>query len=297
VADGGLFQVPTATNERERQTLRQSDMANTKDVLKSLTPPILWQAMRMLKSRTGTQRVFDFEGPYPSWEAAASRAGGWNEESIAGDLDTAIKVRDGLIEFEMDGLAREQIIYSTTVISFLLLALSRQKTTINIIDFGGGLGSNYFQNRKLLRQLSGTSVSWNVVERPICAKSGTEHFQTEELKFFSSLEVAVAKLKPIPDALIFTGSLQYLAEPFLLLDQVVNYGIKLVAFDRLLVSPLSDHAAFVQRLNFSPASFPVWCFSKDAFISWLTGKGFLLVEHFTSNSDVHFDHCGMIFAK
>jgi putative methyltransferase (TIGR04325 family) len=199
----------------------------------------------------------------------------------------------------MDGVMRDRIIYSPTILAFLLLVLSRQKSTLNIIDFGGGLGSNYIQNRKLLRHLRATSIYWGIVEQEAFAKLGREHFQTEELKFFSSIDEALSSA-PHCDALIFTGSLQNIAEPYALLDQIINAGINLIAMDRLLVSPSAADGAFVQRPDpvlYYPATYPVWCFSKEKFIERLTAKGFTLVEYFTSDPDHPFDHCGMIFSK
>jgi putative methyltransferase (TIGR04325 family) len=279
-------------------------MASTKDVLRSLTPPILWQTAHRLKSHFAGPNFAVlksvFEGPLPSWEAAMSRSDGWDSPLITDKtLDAARKVRDGLIEFEQDGLARKKIIYSATILAFLLLVLSRHQNVLNIIDFGGGLGSNYVQNRKILRQLTATAVRWNVVERATFAKLGIEQFQTSELNFFSTLEAALSNQTPIP-ALLFSGSLQYIIDPLSLLDRVVNAGIEIIAFDRLLVGPGEKHAVFIQHPDqnvFYKATYPVWCFSKDAFVAWLVSKGFILVEDFTSNPEGHFDHCGLIFIR
>ncbi len=275
-------------------------MTSAKDVVKSLTPPLLWQAARTFTSRIDAKPAFGFEGPYGSWDEAAAVADGWDDQSIIDKtLDTARKVRDGLVEFKMDGLPRERIIYSTTILAFLLLVLSRQKNFLSIIDFGGGLGSNYVQNRKLLRHLTKIPIDWGVVEQDAFAKLGREHFQTDELKFFSSIGSALAEM-PQRDGVLFTGSLQNIAEPYALLDQIVRADIAIIALDRLLVSPTASDAAFVQRPDpklFYHATYPVWCFSKEKFIAHLTARGYTLVEYFTSDPNRSFDHCGMIFSR
>jgi putative methyltransferase (TIGR04325 family) len=275
-------------------------MTSAKDIVKSLTPPLLWHAARKLKPKSDVHPAYGFEGPYPSWEAAASIADGWDAPSILDKtLDAALKVRDGLVAFEMDGVPRDRIIYSPTILAFLLLVLSRQKSTLNIIDFGGGLGSNYIQNHKLLRHLRATSVYWGVVEQEMLATLGKQHFQTEELKFFPTIDDALSAA-PQCDAVIFTGSLQYIAEPHALLDRIVNADVKIIAMDRLLVSPSATDGAFVQRPDpalFYPATYPVWCFAKEKFIERLTARGFTLVEYFTFDPAHPFDDCGMIFSK
>ena len=155
-------------------------MVNAKDALSSLTPRLLWDRARVLWRKARGLAVRTFEGPFSSWEAAVSRSYGWDSPDITDKtLNAALKVRDGLIEFEQDLVASKNIVYSTTILAFLLLLLSRDKGNINIIDFGGGLGNSYVQNRKILRQLVATSVRWNIVERPVFVKLGMVHFQTD----------------------------------------------------------------------------------------------------------------------
>ena len=273
---------------------------NSKAILRSLTPPVVWQLAHRLKHSGVSTRV-GFEGPYSSWAAASSQATGWDSPLITEKtLAAALKVRDGQAVVEQDGLLRKQIPYSATILAFLLIAFARQKSGLDIIDFGGGLGSNYYQNRKVLHQLTPTPISWSVVERPIFANLGAEQFQSSELNFSSSLGDVLSRPAPSGEALLFSGSLQCVPDPFSLLELVVDSKIKLVAFDRVLVSPSLDHAIFVQNPDpniYYQANYPVWCFSRDRMIKWLSDNGFSLVEHFTYNPETHFDHCGMIFVR
>jgi putative methyltransferase (TIGR04325 family) len=274
-------------------------MTTVKSIVKSLTPPILWQTARKLKPQPPAEIPL-FEGPYPSWDAAASLADGWDAQVIIDrTLDAALKVQKGASAFEMDGVARDRIIYSPAILAFLLLVCSKQKHSLNIIDFGGGLGSNYFQNIKLLRHLSTTSIFWGVVEQKAFAKLGLEQFQTEQLKFFSSIDDALSS-PPKCDAVIFTGSLQNIAQPYALLDKVINANIDIIAMDRMLVSSAASDAVFVQHPDpkiYYSATYPVWCFSKDRFVAHLNTKGYNLVEDFPAHPDDPFDHCGFIFTR
>ena len=278
----------------------QIDMAGMKDVLRALTPPILWQTPQRLKSHSAAPKSqsVEYEGPLPSWEAAVSRSDGWDSPVMtAKTLNAALMVRDGLLEFEQDLVARKNIVYSETILAFLLLVISRHKDVLNIIDFGGALGTNYFQNRKILRHLSATAVRWNIVERPTLAKLGMEHFQTTELKFYSALNDVLSNPAPLPDALLFSGSLQCIADPFSLLDQAVNAGICIIALDRLPVSPGNEDTVYIQHPNpdVYQTTFPTWYFAKDAFVAWFVSRGFILVEHFASPFGTR--HCGMIFVR
>jgi putative methyltransferase (TIGR04325 family) len=278
-------------------------MAYTKTLLRAMTPPIVWQMARRVRARIpgSAARSKIFEGPFPSWKAAISISDGWDSPVIRDKtLAAALKVRDGVVEFEQDGNASNCIVYSPTILAFLLLTFSRQQENLSIIDFGGGFGSNYFQNRKVIRQLLGTRVQWNVVEQPAFASLGAEYFENAELKFYSTFAEALSSAGPGTDALLFSGSLQYLSEPLALLDEAIEADVRIFGFDRLLVSPFQEHAIFVQHPDVNAhyaATYPVWCFSKDAFVSHLTSRGFSLVEHFTRDPNLHFDHCGMVFVR
>jgi putative methyltransferase (TIGR04325 family) len=257
--------------------------------LQLLTPPIVWRLARGLRSRR------PLEGPLASWEAAAASATGWDSPGIVEQaLAAALQVRDGAAAFERDSVARETIIYSPTILAALLLAADRHHA-LNVIDFGGGLGSNYYQNLKLIRALSATATSWNVVERAPLARIGAEQFQTDQLRFHDDL-AAVRLDRPV---LLFTGSLQYVADAFGLLAEAIAHT-DIVALDRVLVWGQPQHAVFVQRLDarrFGPVTLPTWCFAKDALIDWFVARGFVLVEQFAAGPQRRFENCGLLFVR
>jgi putative methyltransferase (TIGR04325 family) len=95
-----------------------------------------------------------------SWEEALALSDGWDAEAITKKtLQSALQVRDGLTEFEQDGVGREYILYSDTVLAFIIFSLSLHPGHMNVIDFGGGLGASYFQNRRILQNLRGIEVT------------------------------------------------------------------------------------------------------------------------------------------
>lgn len=277
-----------------------------KETVKLFIPPIMLELRRRLRPAPPAPAGPPlhrgmFQGPISSWEKAVASSDGWETSSLTDKtLEMALKVRDGLIEFEQDTVPRKKIVYSAPILAFIALVLSRHENKLDIVDFGGSLGTNYFQNRKVLRRLEKTQLTWNIVERPGLAELGSKHFAGPELMFYPSIEAAMKGNPPGRDSFLFSGSLQYLDDPLALLDKVVGLGAKIIAFDRLLVSPSENHEAYIQHLDpkiYYQTTFPVWCFSRERFIKHLTSKGFELVEHFTPNPDVHFDFCGMLFVR
>jgi putative methyltransferase (TIGR04325 family) len=264
-------------------------MLNARGALRLLTPPVVWQLARRLRRRPR------LEGPFVSWDVAAERATGWDSPRITElALAAALKVKNGTAAFERDSRTYDRIIYSPTILAALLLAVARYRR-LNVIDFGGGLGSNYFQNVKMIRALAETPISWNVIERPALAKIGAEQFQTVELRFHA--EFAAARLENA--VLLFTSSLQYVPDAFGFLEEAIR-GIDIVALDHVLVSADKNHAIFLQHLDprrFGKVTLATWCFAKDALIGWFAARGFVLVEHFQGVPYRHFENCGMLFMR
>jgi putative methyltransferase (TIGR04325 family) len=282
---------------------RWSVASAMKLIARSVCPPALWKLGHRLKARLDdpapTALHRQFLGPFDSWDAAVAHSDGWDCEAITRKaLASALMVRDGTVEFEQDTVTARKIVYSPAILAFLTLALARQRDPLALVDFGGGLATNFFQNRKILWNLDGTPISWNIVERPILVQLGRQHFARPGLAFFADLDEAARALGNLPDALMFSGSLQCLREPLATLDKVIAMGVKTLAFDRLIVAPESDDRVYVQCPDpelYYAATYPTWCFSKRRFIANLEGRGFRLVEDFPENPDAHFDHCGLVF--
>jgi putative methyltransferase (TIGR04325 family) len=263
--------------------------ARLRVALQLLTPPIVWRAVRRLRHRP------PLDGPFASWEAASAHATGWDSPRIVEQaLAAALTVRDGAAAFERDSVARDRIAYSPTILAALLLAAGRHRR-LDVIDFGGALGSNYVQNLKLIRALASVPTSWHVVERPALARIGVDRFQTEQLRFHDDLG-AVRLERPV---LLFTGSLQYVADAFALLETAIGLS-DIIALDRVLVWDEAGHQIFVQRLDarrFGPVTLPTWCFSTTALVDWFAARGFRLVERFEAGPRQRFQNCGLLFVR
>lgn len=257
-----------------------------------LTPPIIRNAASRLRTRAVEPTKSWFECPLGSWEEAQAHVDGWEAPDVTKRaLEAARKVRDGKAAFERDRIVYDKIIYSPTILACLFLAADRYET-LDVVDFGGGLGSNYYQHRHLLRALH-KPVRWCVIERPSFVRLGSEEFQTEELCFSDDIRAAVHARATV----LFTASLQYIAEPFATLASAITADI--VALDRVPLSPNDNHAVYVQRHppELSTSTRAVWCFSRDGMMRWFDERGFRLVEHFTDDPNRHFDLCGLLFIR
>lgn len=62
---------------------------------------------------------------------------------------------------------------------------SQEGNRLNLINFGGSLGSSYFQNRKFLLHLK--ELKWNIVEQKKMVECGKKYFENEHLNFYYNL--------------------------------------------------------------------------------------------------------------
>jgi putative methyltransferase (TIGR04325 family) len=253
------------------------------------SPPIALQLVRQWRARAS------LDGPFGSWEAAEAAASGWETprlDELA--LSAGLRVRDGEAAFESNSRTYDRIVYSPAILAALIMATARYPG-LRVMDVGGGLGSNYYQNLKLVRALPSGPVIWNVIERAPLARIGAERFQTDELRFHEAFEAG--RLEQA--ALLFTGSLQYLPDAFGFLETAIH-GVDVVALDQVLVSKASAHAIYVQRLDrrrFGEATLATWCFSAEALATWFEARGFTLVERFGNRPNRRIENCGLLFVR
>ena len=114
---------------------------------------------------------YGWSGDYTDWQTALQKGTGYNATNILELVKEAtLKVKNGEAVYERDAVLFDTIEYSWPLLSGLMLAAAKNKGSLNVVDFGGSLGSSYFQNRFYLRELE--SVSWNVIEQPAFVDCG-----------------------------------------------------------------------------------------------------------------------------
>lgn len=190
-------------------------------LVKQLVPPI-FHTIRWFSFKYG------WKGNFASFDAAKQQAGGYDADHILQSIIKSTgKVRDGLVPFERDGIEYDKIKMNFPLLSTLLMLASQNGNQLTVLDFGGSLGTSYFQNRSFLKGLS--RLDWCVVEQENYVKAGKELFESEQLHFYFTIEDCLKKHQP--DIIIFNGVIQYIGTAFQLLEQVAQTGIKYLLFD------------------------------------------------------------------
>ena len=199
-------------------------MKTLKSVAKGILPMSVLQLLR--QAGLGDIR---FRGQFTTWEEAASQCSGYEEESILSRvLASTLEVKRGNAAYERDSIIFSEIQYSWPILSGLMRAAGVNSGVLNVLDFGGSLGSSFFQNQKFLVGLK--EVSWNVVEQPHFVKAGIEHIQDEILKFYMTIDECLAENSP--NVIILSSVLQYVQDPMALLECLADLGAETLIIDR-----------------------------------------------------------------
>lgn len=239
-------------------------------------PPVLARAFRA-SSRSGIR----FQGGYATWEQALQASSSYDDRSILWKVkDATLKVKRGDAAYERDSVLFDRTEYSWPVVTGLMWAASQHGGRVSVLDFGGSLGSSYFQNRALLNELS--DVRWAVVEQHHYVTCGRKHIEDERLKFFDTIGECAAELKP--NVALLSSVLQYLREYETVVKALTDLGPTVIVLDRTIVNLKGQKAIYVQHVPVSiyPATYPCYSLPEISLVADFRGCGYELVSDFDS---------------
>lgn len=205
-----------------------------------------------------------YHGNYTSWEEALKNSTGFDNPAILKKVrESALLVKEGKAVFERDSVLFDKIQYTWPVIA-CLQHIAIASSNLCVLDFGGSLGTTYFQSRRFLQQVP---LKWFVVEQPHYVDCGIKEFADDQLRFAYSIEEVITREKI--NCLLVSGTLQCLEKPVQWIESILH-------FDNILI----DRTSFIEgeeRLMIETvpeqiyrASFPCWFFNEDEFIKHFT---------------------------
>lgn len=251
-------------------------MYKLKEIIRILTPPILIQTLTACK-----RSKYGWHGNYDSWDEAKGASTGYDDIKIANLVkDSLLKVKKGEVAYERDSVLFDEIEYSWPLLAGLMYASAKFQGSLSVVDFGGSLGSSYYQNKKFLDRLD--SVLWNIIEQEHFVKIGKELFEHDNLRFFRDIESC--KLKTMHNVLLLSSVIQYIEQPYSLIDKLLTYSFRFIIIDRTPFSLSQQDEIKVQVVppSIYRASYPCWFLSEIKLNKLLSNHGYVLVESFIS---------------
>lgn len=251
----------------------------------------------------GCKRILGkyYTGRYARWDQAVSNSMGYDADRILDKVAEAVmKVKSGEAVYERDSVIFDKIEYSFPLLAGLLRVAALNGGMLDVLDFGGSLGSTYYQCRGMLSGLK--RLRWNIVEQPNFVGRGRKDFSTEEIAFYYSIEECLDSERP--DVLVLSSVLQYLERPHELIGAAMDHGFEHIIIDRTPCIDLKMDLITVQNVppEIYRASYPSWLFSTQKLVERLSEKYSLVAEFPANDSKVHFrdllvEFKGFIFEK
>lgn len=263
-------------------------MSSLKQILKKILPVSI--------QRFITGLFYGWYGNYSSWEEANNHATGYDSQLIVEKVVSSTKqVIDGKAAYEKDSVLFQKIDYSYPLLTSLLWIAAQNKGRLRVLDFGGSLGSTYFQNKEILHNLP--EIKWCIVEQSGFVKAGNEFFEDSKLRFYYSIDQCIESNEI--DVILFSSVLQYIEKPYELLDEIKKTNIQYVILDRTAFINTYDRIT-VQKVNSNiyKASYPCWFFNKDKFINYMKSDFELMLEFDSPDrSNIKSEFKGFLFKR
>ena len=206
---------------------------------------------------------------YATWEGAREASTGYDADLILNKVrDSMLKVKNGEAVYERDSVLFDKNQVSWPLLAGILWIASQKENRLNLVDFGGSLGSTYYQNRKFLSHLN--EIHWSIVEQKHFVECGKRDFENEHLKFHDDLDECFWERRP--DAILLSSVLQYLENPYALLEKVLSLGFEFLLFDRTTFIERGEDRITVQRVppEIYEASYPAWFFNRERFLEFFS---------------------------
>lgn len=248
-----------------------------KSLIKEFLPPVVIKLYQKIK-----QNNYGWHGDYSTWEDAQKASTGYDSSIILEKVRSALlKVKAGNAVYERDSVLFDDVQYSWPLLAGLMFGCAKSGGNLKVLDFGGSLGSTYYQNKKFLDLLD--YVSWSIVEQKHFVDAGKQDFEDGRLKFFYDIETCIEKEKP--NILLLSGVLQYIKNTYTLLDEILKYNFDYIVLDR---TPFVDKENDILTCQKVPdiiysASYPHWFFNYNKMKDYFLTQNYVVIQDFVGN--------------
>ena len=219
-------------------------------------------------------KLFYF-GNFDTWKeavaACAEYGAGYESDLIFEKVKNAIQsVRNGEGAYEQDGVVFKKLLINYELLSSLLFVCAKDGY-LNLIDFGGSLGSTFFRYRQVFAKLP---VEWTVVEQKHFVDYG--RLNVPEVKFKYELKECDEGY----NAVLLSSVLSYVENPYDILTEIAQKKIKYIIIDEQAFSNEDADMIHLQNVPKSiyEAVYPVRLFSITKLKEFFLKSGYKVWE-------------------
>ncbi len=236
--------------------------------LKDILPPF---SVRFLMGL-----MYGWRGNYANWQQAQQKCTGYDSNIIFDKVkNAALKVKNGEAVFERDSVIFDEVQYSFPLLASLSQVALHSNSKLNVLDFGGSMGSCYYQNKDLFKGIN--ELKWNIVEQEHFVAEGKKSFEDEHLKFYFNIEDCLAANKV--NAILLSSVIQYIEKPYELLDDLLAKKVEYLIIDRTPLFKANKDRITIQKVpkKIYEAQYPCWILNENNLVNHITKKGYELI--------------------
>jgi len=235
-------------------------------------------------------------GNYTNWKIAKNKSSGYDNQIIIEKVKKAtLAVKNNEAVYERDGCLFYEENYNWNLVGILLNIGLENSSILNILDFGGSLGSSYFQNKKMLSSIN--KIEWSIIEQSNFVEVGIKYLKDEQLDFFESYDDFI-KAKGKPKIVLFSSVLQYLENPYQIINFYLSQKIEYIYIDlNNFIDKRPDQITIqVVPPQIYNASYPSWFFNKINFVEFFLNLGYEKISEWRNEEEINYGyHGGLIF--
>lgn len=257
-------------------------------IVKAIMPPAMLRFGRSIR---------DWSRPCASWEEAKQKSTGYDSPAILARARAAMR----RIKEDPTLQERDTVVFPRTgpsswpLLASLLWVASKDRGRLAVLDFGGSLGSTFFEYETAIRHVP--ELSWNIVEQPLFVASGIADFSTERLLFFP--DITSCQTECDCNVFLMSSVLQYLEKPYDMLASALAVRPAFFILDRTAFHARNCDCVVVQRSTVARESYPCW-FLNEARVRELFEESYDLVWEWPSWEDSSFAYPrfkGFVFVR
>ena len=210
-------------------------------------------------------KIISYSGPFTNWQKAIKYSKGYDNRKILNEvLKNTLISKNNLYFFERDGSLLKNNTISYTQLGIILDMIMKKRRGLNIVDYGGSLGSNYFKIKDIIDQKY--KNTWNIIEQKAFVNLGKKKLGEKNFKFLNDM----SQIKKKVDIFMLSGTLQYLENPHKILKNIFKLKPEVILLERLpMCKKIKKNNIYIQKRGSN--SYPSWIFL-DSFIRLIFKK-------------------------
>lgn len=220
-----------------------------------------------------------WKGNYLSWSEALKKTSSYNNKEVFEKVRLAtLNVKNDVYPYERDSVNFDKIEYSYPLIVGLLSAIG-QNREMKVCDFGGALGSAYFQNINILKNVSEIKLIWCVVEQEEFVRIGNKEIADKNLFFHLTIDDFIKEWGK-PDIILLSSVLPYIENPYKILEDIKNIRAKYIFIDRTYFFENNNDRITIQKVpkEIYSANYPSWILNYNKVLDFLNEEYEILLE-------------------